>query len=114
MNNAVKQSWLRALRSGDYHQGTGALKAGNKFCCLGVLCDLHRKKFGEDWVGGQYEGTDSYLPPSVQEWAELDSENPLVCTTFDGEDGREVSLGELNDSGQADFEDIATVIEENL
>lgn len=31
--------WLDALRSGQYPQGRGQLKAPNGFCCLGVLAD---------------------------------------------------------------------------
>lgn len=47
MNQEIKKRWVAALRSGDYKQGTGALRnADNKFCCLGVLCDLHSKAHG--------------------------------------------------------------------
>ena len=29
--------WLKALRSGEYKQGEGALRNRNRFCCLGVM-----------------------------------------------------------------------------
>lgn len=45
--NQLQTQWLEALRSGIgpsgtvYQQGTGVLKStDNKFCCLGVLCDI--------------------------------------------------------------------------
>lgn len=40
MNPVWKERWLKALRGGDYKQGKGALREGDKFCCLGVLCDV--------------------------------------------------------------------------
>lgn len=45
MDSKTKKNWLKALRSGEYKQGEAALrKEANdgieKFCCLGVLCDL--------------------------------------------------------------------------
>lgn len=33
-----KEKWVAALRSGEYKQGTGYLKNGNCYCCLGVAC----------------------------------------------------------------------------
>lgn len=48
MNEQVKTMWVNALRSGEYKQGQNVLHAYNsvgeeRFCCLGVLCDLARK-----------------------------------------------------------------------
>ena len=40
IDKALIEQWIAALRSGGYAQGKGALRRGNKFCCLGVLCDL--------------------------------------------------------------------------
>lgn len=34
------RKWIRALRSGKYAQGTSYLRRADKFCCLGVACDL--------------------------------------------------------------------------
>lgn len=41
MKPEIKKIWIEALRSGKYQQGQGALKEGDSFCCLGVLCDLY-------------------------------------------------------------------------
>lgn len=40
MNFKLKDKWVTALRSGKYEQGSGRLRNGDKFCCLGVLCDV--------------------------------------------------------------------------
>jgi len=49
MKKRVLTKWLKALRSGKYKQGRGALcqidkKGAESFCCLGVLCDLYNKE----------------------------------------------------------------------
>lgn len=51
----TKAEWVAALRSGEYAQGTGLLRDfDNRFCCLGVLCDL---EYGRDaWVAGFGDG----------------------------------------------------------
>lgn len=40
MNQEIKQKWCEALRSGKYEQGTGELCANNRYCCIGVLCEI--------------------------------------------------------------------------
>jgi len=40
MNKVLKAKWVKALRSGKYKQGTRWLQANERFCCLGVLCEL--------------------------------------------------------------------------
>jgi len=128
MNPEIKAQWVEALRSGDYMQGHNALRRGDKFCCLGVLCDLAVKTGVVDVVdvvgkGSMYfYGTDKlkhhgyFLPPAVQEWAGLDDESPkVVCDPLiDVEriDGR-AALANLNDSNMP-FSAIADLIEEQL
>lgn len=36
MNKEWAEKWAAALRSGEYKQGTGRLRQGDRFCCLGV------------------------------------------------------------------------------
>lgn len=54
----IKKKWLKALRSGDYKQGEGALyKPKEKsFCCLGVLehCLLDGKVEDDPGVKGEF------------------------------------------------------------
>ena len=38
--NRLARRWVAALRSGKYRQGQGGLRTGDRYCCLGVLCDL--------------------------------------------------------------------------
>lgn len=44
MKPELKEAWVKALRSGDYKQGQGALKwqgsGAALHCCLGVLCEV--------------------------------------------------------------------------
>ena len=120
MEPKAKAAWLMALRSGAYKQGQGYLRSkSNKFCCLGVLCDLGAKK---DWQGchntvnaWQYSSapecnprdTDSndqtpntFPPHHVVDRANLD----MVAMD---------TLAKMNDDGES-FADIADWIEKNL
>jgi hypothetical protein len=50
------ESWIEALESGKYQQGTGQLRNGDCFCCLGVACDLSD---AGQWKHVGYVGSDS-------------------------------------------------------
>lgn len=83
MNTKVKQSWLRALTSGRFKQGRGQLKTENgKYCCLGVLCELHRRQHNRtnkrklEWNGNEYLSDSLLLPGRVRRWAGLEDPNP--------------------------------------
>lgn len=142
MNEDVKRKLLDALRSGEYEQGTGVLEENDKFCCLGVLCDIARREgivsrqirttrgmwdeegvlYDEEEV--LYDGERYELPAAVMAWAGLDDSvvtlpNPMdavVQRYLDAhvrKDAAAASLVNLNDNG-ASFEEIAQVIEEQL
>ena len=50
MNENVSK-WVAALRSGEYGQARGRLREGNRFCCLGVACDVYMKETGRgNWL----------------------------------------------------------------
>jgi hypothetical protein len=123
MNKRIKARWLRALRSGRYKQGTGNLQpVEGKFCCLGVLCDLHAKSTGGVWehecgVGRQYLGADLTLPDEVWKWAGLKRDNPRIRLV--GRPGnKSVALSDLNDGSNNErhrtFKQIANLIERHL
>ena len=38
MKKQLRDEWVKALRSGEFKQGTGRLQDGDAYCCLGVLC----------------------------------------------------------------------------
>ena len=118
MNPEIKEMWAKALESGDYKQGEGALRVDDGFCCLGVLCDLHAKATGGVWVGSidperpstmGYLGNDEeVLPHVVVEWAGLDVQDPQLNI-----DGRLAHASNHNDSGKT-FQQIAQAIREQL
>lgn len=128
MKSSVKKRWLDALRSGKYKQGKGNLMDANpvgdgpaRFCCLGVLCDLHSRstrkaKWNYDKFIPLYLRNDSFLPPEVVKWAGLDGnvndENDVVLRKANGEALKD-TLSEANDGGKR-FTGIATLIEKYL
>jgi hypothetical protein len=107
MKEEIRAEWVAALTSGEYVQAKKKLRDEDSFCCLGVLCDLFRKKTGKGYwenegfhVGDKAE---SYiLPRAVMLWAGLKIANPV--------DEWGMTLSELNDKG-ASFVSIADRIE---
>jgi hypothetical protein len=118
MKRDIKKRWIKALHSGDYQQGKSALRAGDKYCCLGVLCDLAVKDgvippavATPSGTFEYFEGTDDELPGHsaglplvVQEWAGLDHSLPAALG---------LPLHTLNDEGMP-FTGIATIIDDYL
>lgn len=118
----IKKLWIKALKSGKYNQGKGALcNINNQFCCLGVLCDLHRikvlkkgkhvwKKSSKGTVIFSYLDNNGILPRQVANWAyqknNFSELNPIVNDRVD-------TLSSLNDSNTS-FETIADIIEKQL
>ena len=123
MKKDIKKAWVAALRSGQYLKGVAALRSkDNKFCCLGVLCNLHAQAHPEIAAEQQhphrYLGASAYLPKEVQEWAGISGDNPEVKqTSWIGSEGSSLtslaSLASINDSGVS-FSEIADLIETQL
>lgn len=122
MNPRVKQLWIEALRSGKFKQAQGRLKTENGYCCLGVLCELHRREVGgTEWKRYSseegkyiYDGHIMDLPWSVVSWADLDQSDPRIIDAFIGDVYlHSEKMSGLNDSGET-FGTIATLIEEKL
>ncbi len=121
MNPNIKTRWVERLRSGEYKQGQGYLHVGDKFCCLGVLCDMAVEEGIVTQGASASEKTFSYgrhgevatLPLEVTEWASL-AVNPII-PEIDFKDGEEkvYTLAAANDKGMS-FNDIADLIEEHL
>lgn len=111
MNENAKK-WVEALRSGDYSQAKGWLRREDRFCCLGIACNLHAEATGNAWETDdtQYAGEASYLgsgsvlPPKVQTW--------LGLTDSTGGISDDQCLSGDNDIGHT-FEQIADTIEAN-
>ena len=92
MDQAMKERWITALRSGKYPQGRGELvTAEGNYCCLGVLCVVEGVEIPRDTMT-------SYLPKPLD-------------TVFPGREN--LILSDMNDKGQS-FAEIADWIEINL
>lgn len=116
MYKEIKKQWVDALRSGEYEQGRFRLRNPdtNKFCCLGVLCNLHAQAHPEiasqQTDPGRYMGSSEYLPKEVMQWAGFSVGAPEVVMWE--EHAR--TLSSLNDGHALDFLEIAKLIEEQL
>lgn len=108
MNPELKTKWLAALRSGDYLQGRAVLRNRDRYCCLGVLCDLvDDTKWGEDedggfvYIGSFDDAPCTTMPPDrIYDTAGIDLDIAHDLATS-------------NDNGDT-FEQIAEWIEEHL
>lgn len=141
MKPEVKEAWINALRSGEYKQGRGTLHqrgtedregAPDKFCCLGVLCDLAyrdgvvERKETESYKVPRYVYGDPSLqncgmpPQEVVDWA-FEGPAGQVNDDYLGHLGTvvvddeylysNVWLPYLNDYKRLSFESIARVLE---
>lgn len=108
MLNDVAKEWVKALRSGEYTQGKTYLRsADDKFCCIGVLCDLAVEA---GIIPAPTEKSEyAYIfgglctpPKEVKNWAGLAS--------YDAAYGNE-SLTRDNDVRGKTFTEIADIIE---
>jgi len=115
----VQKKWVKALRSGKYKQGKELLKEEDRFCCLGVACDIYLKAHGDKWANLYNDGVgwiyddNTALPPLVRDWFGIKS-----CSGNFGDVGGDkvegsTSLVGLNDDRGFSFEQIADVIEKN-
>jgi len=108
-NRELVVEWLKALRSGDYKQGRGSLCNKNKYCCLGVLCEI--AKIPKSVVSSkvlkadifEYEGETGYLPHTLVIKLGISKFGSIGNTSY--------SLAALNDEFGSTFELIADVIE---
>lgn len=111
MNKRIKLRWLKALRSGDYHQGTAGLRTNDMYCCLGVLCDLHSQAAFVGWALDEESGVYLYmgesiaLPAEVCDWAGLAAADPALSG---------VALSSHNDGRRKSFRQLALLIERRL
>lgn len=112
---------VEALESGAYAQGGGQLRddfTGNsddadKFCCLGVACDIYMKETGKGyWEGTYFHDDESFsqtrLPENVKLWFGFSS----YTGGHTRPDGGYTRLDNLNDRG-VPFSSIADIIDSN-
>jgi hypothetical protein len=96
----IAKQWCEALRSGKYKQGKGALRCGDSFCCLGVLCDIGNLP---DWRER------CTLPKHIREWSGMQSKDG----TYRYDHNHTATLAWLNDEESKTFAEIADIIEKN-
>jgi hypothetical protein len=125
------ESWCEALESGKFEQGRTRLRDGDRFCCLGVACDMSA---AGEWlfdgsrmpghhykVVGRTAPHTSFLPAKVQgaldlvskagafNFASLSAELKNEIRSVTGDEASIDSLIDLNDAG-VPFPLIAKVI----
>jgi len=120
MNKSWKRKWLEALRNGKYKQGKEALRIKDKYCCLGVLCEIAKNSKYVNW----YIGPDGNYIVSHPDTREEDAIKPKeylgkdVRTMFGITSRQEGTLANFNDGFRTQrrrsFNKIADWIETNL
>lgn len=97
-----KEQWIQALQSGEYPQGEGALRTQDRYCCLGVLCDIYQKETHDGrWVANDDPapvvatdyyfqtptGSNSKLPPvEVMDWLGMGMDSGMATFLASGND----------------------------
>lgn len=106
MKKDLKDRWCDALESGEYKQGTGALRRRNgEYCCLGVLCDITDPN---KWTPSPNEwDKDTWEDGFVGVLSRLHSENIGLTVMHHDQ------LISMNDANRS-FKEIAAWIRENL
>ena len=108
---------VEALRSGKYVQARESLRSvdGERYCCLGVACDLYREHALEDWTretaSWHFLGQEHVLPERVGRWLGFKHHGGVLKNPIEGSGPALVSLVDMNDGGRS-FAEIADVIEQ--
>jgi hypothetical protein len=106
MKRSIARKWAAALESGEYKQGVGQLRKGDKWCALGVLCNLHAQEHpqiaAKEKVKSRYMGASTELPSDVMEWAGMSSSCGYVTWAC--------NVIKMNDDEGRDFKYIAKVV----
>ena len=98
--NEFIKLWCQALRSGEYKQGEGMLCQNNKYCCLGVACDIAEKHKVVDLVRTTtpfgttaWNDVEDYMPVKLRQFLDMQTIEGAFLTS----NGRAFSLDRLND-----------------
>ena len=127
MYERVKRMWVARLRAEGNQQCTGFFKKGDRFCVLGLLCQLYIEDTGEaSWEGSYLTLFDSSVskwyggsavPSQVAKWAGFPRHR---ANWGDGigeslrfrHEGRDYYLATLNDEVELTFDQLADLIDE--
>ena len=136
MKAAIREQWIKDLRSGDFEQGNQYLEkvvnGTHRLCCLGVLCrqavaagvipppELREEAFfypddrhDEGQPAGESFNQPCSLPRKVSEWAGVNPEDGDIAL---GPEQDEWSLTAIaaNDFKGLNFAQIADLVEQNV
>ena len=102
------KKWVRALRSGKFRRGRGALKRkakNNRYyhCCLGVLCEVYKKDTKDEDIETQdphydcatFGDEEALLPEKIRKWAGLKTDDFTPYLEADIRPNRVQSLDSL-------------------
>ena len=113
MKKEIKEKWINALRSEEYKKGSYALKNTDKYCCLGVLCDLVKDEVDGKWKDDIFcineEYSKNILLEKVMKFCDLKNVNPIITMN-----GNIYPISHLNDYYEYNFKELADLIEEQL
>jgi len=124
----IRSEWVRALRSNEYKQGRKRLRVDDKFCCLGVLCDLAAQAGLAKWESSDVYGETIstlvdgnnrrglpwvLLPPDIAKWAGIEPDGKLRKPLIEDTGLFYDTLAGVNDGGHHDFSAIARLIEDD-
>lgn len=114
VNKKLMRKWIDALRSRKYKQGFGYLRAKgptkdsvDRFCCLGVLCDIYNNKL---WKKDNLQGV-WYLQLHQNETRESTALPMEIFDKIGISSDDELYLMEMNDSQSKKFYQIANYLE---
>jgi len=118
-----KEEWVKALKSGNYTQGAGALRremdnttnpgSTPEYCCLGVACSVAgvpEEYISGEWIEQQYE-FEKYRyskVPEILHGGSDDNELVEVLSTMNDTHTRDTSEHKFS------FTDIADWIDDNI
>jgi len=87
----MRDKWIEALESDKFEQGIAQLKRDNKYCCLGVFCEINNiPQYSDDFMSG-YVAISKYISDKMI--------NEFI---------------DMNDVKQMSFKEIAQWIRENM
>ena len=111
MNPIIKDMWVKALKSGEFKQGTEFLERDGKYCALGILSLLSLVEgqctYNQVDGLGRFDNKRYTLSYNTLTWAGMDLENFKAEVIYEGE---LTSIADLNDRGLS-FQKLAQIIE---
>ena len=115
MRKKIKQELIRMLRLDGYAQTRDFLKRKNRFCVLGLLCELYQEHTGRgSWEGPYDAGKNNVRDASCflaeDEWS-IELPSPAILRWAGMDKELAMKLYKLNDVERQTFAGIANYLE---